>query len=354
MSKEELSPAKSISDLVGDWGGFEQLVAQLNETGDVVVEHNVILPGRSGASRQVDVLIRHKQGLYEHLVVCECKYWNSPVDRLHVDALATTIREVGASRGVIFSAHGFQSGAVAQAEHEHIALFKVRQFTDEEWGAPGRHVEIWMQFVSTAIGNIQMPGLLGDESALTNPPRLELRYGGADDTSTPIQVAGKPDATLEALLQRMAAETAKVAYTPARLNFEGKADGEARAVVKVNFAPKEPALLFVDGAVFVVPRIEFDLGVKVTQSLLQIDRAQPYAFILAVEDCVGKTKTTASRRKDAEKTVLHGAVAEDESPEENFQSGTVITVWLGLSESFDDFSTMPPRPVSAGSATLTL
>jgi hypothetical protein len=95
-------PPMSIGDLVKDWGGFEKLVAELHETGEVTVEHDAILPGRSGAPRQTDVLIRHKQGLYEHLVVAECKYWNSPVERLHVDALATTVREVGASRGVIF------------------------------------------------------------------------------------------------------------------------------------------------------------------------------------------------------------------------------------------------------------
>ena len=101
----------SLQEFVEDWGGFERLIAELNQTGDVTVEHNVILEGRSGASRQIDVLIRHNKGLYEHPVVVECKYWKRNVERIHVDALATTVREVGASRGVIFSAEGFQSGA---------------------------------------------------------------------------------------------------------------------------------------------------------------------------------------------------------------------------------------------------
>lgn len=108
----------NLAELVKDWGGFEKLVAQLHETGDVKVEHNAVLIGRSGAPRQVDVLIRHKQGLYEHLVIVECKFWNSSVDRSEVDALAQTVREIGASRGVIFSTKGFQSGAITQAKHE--------------------------------------------------------------------------------------------------------------------------------------------------------------------------------------------------------------------------------------------
>ena len=105
----------NITELVKDWGGFEKLVVALHETGDVSVEHNVTLVGKSGAARQIDVLLRHRQGLYEHLVVVECKYWNRAVKRLHVDALATTLREVGAAKGVIFSTKGFQTGAITQA-----------------------------------------------------------------------------------------------------------------------------------------------------------------------------------------------------------------------------------------------
>ena len=135
----------SIEKLATDWGGFEKLVAELHKTGEVSVEHNVVLVGRSGAPRQIDVLIRHKRDLYEYLVIVECKYWNSAVDRIHVDALATTVLEVGASRGVIFSTKGFQSGAVTQAKHDAIDLFMVRDLTNQEWGLPGRVVDFFLQ-----------------------------------------------------------------------------------------------------------------------------------------------------------------------------------------------------------------
>jgi hypothetical protein len=52
--------AMNIEHLVKDWGGFETFVAQLHQTGDVTVEHDVTITGRSGAPRQIDVLIRHK------------------------------------------------------------------------------------------------------------------------------------------------------------------------------------------------------------------------------------------------------------------------------------------------------
>jgi Restriction endonuclease len=148
-----LTEILKIEDLVKDWGGFEKLVAKLHETGDVRVEHNVTLVGASGAPRQIDVLIRHKQGLYEHLVIVECKYWNDPVDRQQVDALANTVRELGAAKGVIFSKKGFQSGAIAQAKHDHIELFQVRTLTDEEWGLPGREVEFFTHCHTVSVNN---------------------------------------------------------------------------------------------------------------------------------------------------------------------------------------------------------
>jgi len=184
-----------IADLVTDWGGFEKLVAKLHETGQVRVEHNVTLPGRSGAPRQIDVLIRHKQGLYEHLVVAECKYWNSPVERLQVDALTTTVREVGASRGVIFSTKGFQSGAVTQARHENIDLFVVRDLTAEEWSFPGRVVDMFLQVVQPGIGNIASPGATKIGNPFNNAPiSFNFAFGlGGPESSTPtLKCDGSP------------------------------------------------------------------------------------------------------------------------------------------------------------------
>ncbi len=177
----------SIADLITDWGGFEQLVAKLHETGHVTVEHNVILTGRSGAPRQIDVLIRHKQDLYEYLVIAECKYWNSPVERLHVDALATTMREVGASRGVIFSTKGFQSGVITQAKHENIDLFVVRDLTAEEWGLPGRIVDMFLQVIQPSLGNVATHGVTKIGNPFNNAPiTFNLAFGfDGPESSTP-------------------------------------------------------------------------------------------------------------------------------------------------------------------------
>jgi len=51
-----------------------------------------VLKGRSGASRQIAVLLRHKRGLYERLVIVECKYWSRNVEHSDVDVLMATVR----------------------------------------------------------------------------------------------------------------------------------------------------------------------------------------------------------------------------------------------------------------------
>jgi Restriction endonuclease len=84
-------------------------------------------------------IIRHKRDLYEYLVIAECKFWNTPVDRSAVDVLANTMKEVGGSQGVIFSTKGFQAGAVEQAKFENIELFTVRELSDAEWGCRRPH-----------------------------------------------------------------------------------------------------------------------------------------------------------------------------------------------------------------------
>ena len=101
-AEEAIQKALNLGGLVTDWGGFERLVADLNRTGNVTVEHDVKLPGESGASRQIDVLIRHREGLIEHLVIIDCKHWKQRVGRSEVDALAASVRELNASRGVLF------------------------------------------------------------------------------------------------------------------------------------------------------------------------------------------------------------------------------------------------------------
>ncbi len=334
----------SITDLVKDWGGFEQLVAELHRAGDVEVERNAILTGRSGARRQIDVLIRHRQGLYEHLVIVECKYWNSAVERLHVDALATTVREVGASRGVIFSTRGFQSGAIAQAQHESIDLFTVREPTDQEWGAPGRHIDFYMHVISISLANFKTHDTFTFNFAQPSSTAIDLRLGEGDqESSTLIKTESGQDKSLEALIRRTARDAAVKAYSPVILRLGDNDECEALYRVEVNVVPSKPIEVFANGGIIFVPRMTFDIGIRISQIHFQHDRAKNYVFVLAVEDCIRRCVTAAARLDGETQTTLSPLSSTPDQPNSDvLQNGSIFQVWLKPLFTFDDFVDLVP------------
>ena len=70
----------------------------------------------------------------------------------------TAVRDLNASKGVIFTTVGFQSGTEETAKHYGIDIFVVRDLADEEWGRPVS-IELYLQCCYRAIGNVQFPGL---------------------------------------------------------------------------------------------------------------------------------------------------------------------------------------------------
>ena len=88
-----------IKDVVEDWGGFEELITDLHQDGEFDVQRDVTLIGVSGASRQIDVLIKHKQGPYEYLTLVECKYWKKKVERANIDILYAGMQDLNAAKG---------------------------------------------------------------------------------------------------------------------------------------------------------------------------------------------------------------------------------------------------------------
>jgi hypothetical protein len=342
-----------ITELVTDWGGFEKLVATLHETGEVSVEHNAVLQGRSGAPRQIDVLIRHKQGLYEHLVIVECKYWNSAVERLHVDALATTVREVGAARGVIFSTKGFQSGAITQAKAENIDLFVVRDLSAEEWGLPGRVVDIFLQIVQPSIGNIASPGTTKIGNPFNNAPVALNFIFGADgpESSTPtLKRDGSPGGQS---LEKYLFDAAQKALAHGLSQFQMINGGEESTryiMCPANILPDVPFRVPMNGEILIIPRISFDLAIKIVQSRITVDRAKQYKFALALENYVTGTISAASRSLDPEALTTLAELGRKEplpTGEAPFVNGSLLRVEVKGFFPFEETKGLTPIPMPA-------
>src|SRR5690242_13797794 len=74
------------------------------------------------AEHRIDVWVRFMKFGLETKWVIECKDWNSSVPKEKVLALRSIVEDLGADRGVLLSAAGFQPGAVRAAEKTNITL----------------------------------------------------------------------------------------------------------------------------------------------------------------------------------------------------------------------------------------
>lgn len=318
---------KVLKDLIGDWGGFEKLVAKLHETGEVTVEHNVQLTGKSGATRQIDVVIRQKQGYYEHLIIVECKYWNKPVERLHVDAFASAVDDLNASKGVLFSTEGFQEGALIAGKHYGIDLYKVRELTDEEWGLPGKIIDFYMQFIQPSADNFQFQDIMFD-----GVPKCELgirlRLGNDNNnSSTLLETACGEHSTLEEALDASIKKAAKQMRGPSSVILNGQ-DGTRYLRSVVTFAPPSPLRVSATGGTIIIPKVTFDLGLKILQSRMKIDRGENYNFILGVEDCIKGGVISAYRENADLLTKLTGIHVSEEAAKDALQNGSIMEISL--------------------------
>lgn len=70
----------------------------------------------------VDVVVRATRAGIQQLWVVECKLWRRSVSKLHVNALANIVQDVGADHGIMLSETGFQAGAIRQASSSNITL----------------------------------------------------------------------------------------------------------------------------------------------------------------------------------------------------------------------------------------
>jgi hypothetical protein len=330
----------SLGAFVEDWGGFEKLIAKLHETGTVTVEHNVILIGKSGAPRQIDVLVKHREGLYEHLIIIECKYWKENVSRLHVDALVTAVQDLNASRGVIFSAKGFQEGAITAAKHTGIELYKVRELTDTEWGLPGRVIDFFIQFIQRSIGNVKF--LMSASDTPKTPIHFNIFIAENNEGSkTPtIKKDGSPDRTLEELLIS-ASDKALDEFTKNSFVLCDGADCTRYMMGSVNFEPPEPILVPWENIIVMIPKITFDLGIKYNQTRMVHDRAKQFIFALAVESCVRAGITIASRKSSEAHTVLAAVSgSEPANKEDVLKNGSILKIKMKGFFPFEEMSNL--------------
>jgi hypothetical protein len=102
------------------WQTYEKQVAALVAAldGNAEVVHNKRVEARlSKVMRQVDVLVRGKIIDQEIIIVLECKLTSRPLDIGVVDEFVGKLLDLGADRGVLYSASGMTPNAVWRAQN---------------------------------------------------------------------------------------------------------------------------------------------------------------------------------------------------------------------------------------------
>ncbi len=144
------------------WKLFERYVAAVERVDHpgAVVKWDETINGQ-----QFDVTIRWKQGRYDFLVVVECRDKARRVQRREVSALAQEAQSVNASKAVLVSRAGFQSGCFEKARETGVTLVQL----DEVHEVPPRWREttlaIWLYDVKLVAAGGEVLRELSDEEA---------------------------------------------------------------------------------------------------------------------------------------------------------------------------------------------
>ncbi|MBR0857828.1 restriction endonuclease [Bradyrhizobium liaoningense] len=120
-----------------DYKKLEKLVAKIQQdlAPQSKVSHNVRLKGKSGAQRQIDVLVEDRIGQYDIRIVLDCKDYKTPVDIKDVEECAGLFEDVSAQRGVIVCPAGFTKNAKARAQQLQIDLYSPIDTDPHKWQA---------------------------------------------------------------------------------------------------------------------------------------------------------------------------------------------------------------------------
>lgn len=318
----------NLKDIVSDWNGFEEFVKEIHVGDDVVVERDVTLTGQSGAPRQIDVYLTHSKGPYKYSTLIECKHWKNKVKRQQVENLYASMEDLGASKGVIFTTSGYQSGAEIYAKAKNIDIYVIRDLSPNEWGKPGRLIEFYIQISSKSILSIDCQDtMVAKQVGLDQEynQNLSLNFGAKDNTLQEIrtknQNTGKQELifavenqivsshkekglTLEEYLEKAASHGQKSLDNKSFLINSGEdCTRYFQVSVEMPFKDKGEMLMVIsNGQLVYIPKIIMKVGVKIHQFKFTHDRGSNLLYALAVEDCIGSNAFAVSKGKDCDKT----------------------------------------------------
>lgn len=320
-----------------DWKDFEHFVTDIYKHSDEVeVRHNVTEVGKSGAKRQIDVLVTQKSKLHSTKTVIECKHWKDKVDRPVIDVVAAAVRDLNANKGVVFTTSGFEPGAESYAKSENIDIFVIRDIKDDEWGKPGKIIWFYTQYFNSLIGDFSFEGvkLAPGQTPPTNKSiKLDVRIGKDQEYPPHLQMYDLskikgPHFTQLVILVRNDLlskwmESANCVLEPE----SGNPQVAVEFKVTLDFTNYPHRYFLHEESLIGFEKMSFKYQQSVTQNKTVFDRTKDKDFALIVENYITNQRNYVSKEKGSETVDLSEPIEDIKQDEgQIMENGSIMKV----------------------------
>lgn len=185
------------------WEKYEQLTAAIYEA--LGKEKGVTIDcygaqckvtGTSGAQHQIDVLVKHSNGLQEFRTAIECKHWAKKVDKGVIATLAACVEDAGIDKGVVDSRLGFTKQAIQLAQHMNIELVELREPIEADWEERIKEVHFELNMIAPDVYDFEVlqergSGGVAREEIFNIPPSCVSIESPSQDVRTLEEVIRK-------------------------------------------------------------------------------------------------------------------------------------------------------------------
>lgn len=335
------APSNPLHQLF-DWKQFELFVKDIYATDpSVLVEHDVTEYGKSGASRQIDVKVTQNSPFHTYVTIIECKFWNKSIERTTVDIVAASIEDLNASKGVIFTTVGYQEGAEKYAKSKNIDIFVVRELFDEDWGAPGRKVKLYLDIVSGQMSRVVFPNAQALMIVEEHPEQMDLAIELKKENILDIKFDlyssrnGDKGCNLVEVLAQIHQWVTKTVHFNLKEKDQSVEDNLVIMTdVSVDMSNYEFRQLRNKYSAVNLREMEMNFVTQISHSELNFDRFDGMDYALVVQNYITDKRFYASKRKDESAPQVTKYQAQNYGPEDKFVNGSTATVfcsqWVGV------------------------
>lgn len=329
----------TILDHFIDWKDFEKFVAEMyKDSADVEVQHDVTLTGKYNDKRQVDVLVTQKTKLHTYKTIIECKFLSKEkVNRPIIDVLAAAIEDLDANKGVIITTVGFEAGAIEYAKGKNIDIFLIRNVLEEEWGNTGRKIKLWLQFFSAQMENFSSSSIRYFSPSGSPPPKehinLDIKLFKDFIPEDKHQLFSLPDLkkgpnlvqmlinVQQDILKNLNEQTIGFINT----NPDESITRVFRTNAKFEFSSYPYRNLPYGNGYAILDNLNVSFLLSITQSKIEIDRAEKFNYVLMVENYITKQKNFVAKAKDTNNITLSPPLT-DKPIGDDLQNGAIIKI----------------------------